>query len=138
MEELNPVPHHSLAYGTSRLAPAIRLVDRAREIELAEESVQLHVHGKLEVIAKQIRNLKEEAERLLALAQRDIELHKAKCNFEKKPGQWIYLYQGKEGQYFSLLSPEDWGGKPPHLHLGSYQMLADRSFQSKDDQDKPY
>jgi hypothetical protein len=122
------VSHHSLTYGTSRLAPAIRLVDRAREIELAEESVQLHVHGKLEVIAKQIRSLKEEAERLLALAQRDIELHKAKCNFEKKPGQTIHLYEKENQPYFSLLSPNDWNGKPPHRLIGSFVMNPDRSF----------
>lgn len=120
--------HHSLTFGTSRLAPAIRLVDRAREIELAEESVQLHVHGKLEVIAKQIRSLKEEAERLLEAAQKDIELHKAKCNFEKKPGQNIHLYEKEGFPYFSLLSPADWGNRPPHRYMGSYVMNPDRSF----------
>lgn len=86
MEE-SVIPHHSLTYGTSRLAPAISLVDRAKEIELAEESVKLHVHGKLEVIAKQIRALKEEAELILQQAEKDIELHKAKCQFEKRQGK---------------------------------------------------
>lgn len=120
--------HHSLTYGTSRLAPPIRLVDRAKEIELAEESVQLHVHGKMEVIAKQIRALKAEAEILLQNAQKDIELHKVKCHFEKKAGQALHLYEKKEGNYFSLLSPAEWGGSPPHRFVASYIMNPDRSF----------
>ncbi|ABZ93912.1 Conserved hypothetical protein [Leptospira biflexa serovar Patoc strain 'Patoc 1 (Ames)'] len=132
------IPHHSLTYGTSRLAPAISLVDRAKEIELAEESVKLHVHGKLEVIAKQIRALKEEAELILQQAEKDIELHKAKCQFEKKPGQFIYLYGKEGGDYFSLLSPREWGGNPPHPFKGAYTMNPDRSFtEIKEDTSKP-
>ncbi|MBM9545877.1 DUF2452 domain-containing protein [Leptospira sp. 201903074] len=126
--ETQGIPHHSLTYGTSRLAPAISLVDRAKEIELAEESVQLHVHGKLEVIANQIRRLKEEAELILKRAEKDIELHKARCQFEKKPGQTIHLYEKESGFYFSLLSPKDWGDHPPHFYKGSYTMNPDRSF----------
>ncbi|XDD47837.1 DUF2452 domain-containing protein [Leptospira sp. WS39.C2] len=120
--------HHSLTYGTSRLAPAISLVDRAKEIELAEESVKLHVHGKLEVIAKQIRALKLEADLILQQAEKDIELHKAKCQFEKKPGQLIYLYSKQGGDYFSLLSPSEWGGNPPHPFKAAYTLNPDRSF----------
>lgn len=120
--------HHSLTSGTSRLAPPIRLIDRVREIEMAEESVQLHVHGKMEVIAKQIRALKAEAEILLKNAQKDIELHKVKCQFEKKAGQAMHLYEKKEENYFSLLSPAEWGGSPPHRFVASYIMNPDRSF----------
>ncbi|TGK91452.1 DUF2452 domain-containing protein [Leptospira brenneri] len=127
MEE-SEIPHHSLTYGTSRLAPSISLVDRAKEIEMAEESVKLHVHGKLEIIANQIRRLKEEAEQILEQAEKDIELHKARCQFEKKPGQIIHLYEKETGTYFSLLSPNDWGKNPPHPYKGSYTMNPDRSF----------
>lgn len=126
--ETEETPHHSLTYGTSRLAPKISLVDRAKEIELAEESVQLHLHGKLEIIAGQIRRLKEEAELILKRAEKDIELHKARCQFEKKPGQTIHLYEKENGTYFSLLSPKDWGNHPPHSYKGSYIMNPDRSF----------
>lgn len=122
------IPHHSLTYGTSRLAPAISLVDRAKEIELAEESVKLHVHGKLELIANQIRRLKEEAELILSQAEKDIVLHKARCQFEKKPGQTIHLYEKETGTYFSLLAPSDWRMNPPHSYKGSYIMNPDRSF----------
>jgi hypothetical protein len=119
----------SLTYGTSRLDPAIRLVDRAKEIELAHESIRSHTHGKLDLILKQIRHLQEEAKLILDQAAIDTELHDVKCNFEKKVDQPYHLYQKEDGtKYFSFISPEEWGGNPPHSFLGSYTMKSDRSF----------
>ncbi|MFW6202006.1 MAG: DUF2452 domain-containing protein, partial [Gemmatimonadota bacterium] len=34
--------------------------------------------------------------------------------------------------YFSMLSPDDWGGEPPHAHEGSYRLGADMSWTSTD------
>jgi len=127
-EEMSETPHHSLTFGTSRLAPPIRLVDRAKEIEVAEESLQIQVNGKLELIAQQIRALKAEAQKILDAAAKDVELHNAKCQFEKKPGQKMHLYEKNGEKYFSLLSPREWGGSPPHAFIGSYVMNIDRSF----------
>lgn len=102
--ETEGTPHHSLTYGTSRLAPKISLVDRAKEIELAEESVQLHLHGKLEIIAGQIRRLKEEAELILKRAEKDIELHKARCQFEKNQDKpFIYMKKKMDLIFLSFL-----------------------------------
>lgn len=54
-----------LPYPTRTLDPPIRLVDRAREIELADESIKTNVGGKLELILKQIRGLQDEAKRIM-------------------------------------------------------------------------
>ena len=119
-----------MAYPTRTMAPPFSLVERAREIELAEESIQSHVHGKLDVIVNQIRALKEQARDLMQQAQRDMELHQIKCNFEKIVGQTIYLYRREGGApYFSLLSPADWRGQPPHAFEGAYRLRGDRSFE---------
>jgi hypothetical protein len=125
--------NRSLTYGTSRLAPAIRLVDRAKEIELAHESIQSHTNAKLELILKQIRHLQMEAQGIIENAALDAELHSIPCNFEKKVDQPYHLYLRPEGKkYFSFLSPTDWGGNPPHEFLGSFVMKSDRSFQKLD------
>ena len=119
-----------MAYPTRTMDPPFSLVERAREIELAEESIQSHVHGKLDVIVNQIRALKEQARDLMQQAQRDMELHQIKCNFEKIVGQTIYLYRREGGApYFSLLSPADWRGQPPHAFEGAYRLRGDRSFE---------
>lgn len=121
---------HLLPYGSSRLDPAISLVDRAREIQNAHEIVEGQLHGKLDLIQKQIRHLQKQALELLNETQTNLELHKIKCNFEKMAGQAIHLYKKADGlRYFSLLSPMDWQGQPPHEFLGSYTMHSDRSFQ---------
>lgn len=123
-------PGHLMPFGSSTNAPAIRLVDRAREIENAMEFVETGVHGKIDLIAKQIRALQKEAEEILTAAQRDVRLHTAKCNFEKQIGGIYHLYEKNGNEiYFSILSPNDWGGNPPHKFLGSYCLEKDRGFQ---------
>lgn len=114
----------------SRSDPAITLVDRAKEIETAEASIQTQVHGKLDLIVKQIRQLKEEAKRIMQEAEEDLELHRVRCGFEKKVGQSVYLYQKPGGErYFSMLSPEDWNGAPPSEYLGRYRVKPDMGFE---------
>lgn len=122
--------HRKLAYPTRTLDPPIRLVDRAREIEAAEGTLKSQVDGKLELILKQIRVLQQEARDIIEQAHEDLELHRAKCNFEKQVGEEIFLYDKPDrGPYFSRLSPEDWNGQPPHAFLGGYRLRADRAFE---------
>jgi len=120
---------HLLPYGTSLSDAPIRLVDRAKEIELAHTALQTFANGKLELILKQIRQLQEEAKLILEETQMSIELHSVKCNFEKKVGNIFHLYEKENGEkYFSLLSPQEWG-TPPHKFLGSYLLRADQIFE---------
>lgn len=127
----------SREYPTRTLDPPITLVDRAKEIQTADESIRSHANSKLTLILKQIQSLQQEAKDILADAERDSQLHKIKCNFEKQIGQQIHLYE-KENQekYFSMLSPEEWG-TPPHKYLGSYILRADRSFELVEEEQEP-
>ena len=121
-------PGRSSPYGISRLAPAIELVDVAREIETADRLVGSVVGGKLEILAKQIRALQEQAREILDDARRDLDLHRARCNFQRRPGQTYHLYRKANGElYFSMLSPVEWG-EPPHEFVGSYRLEADLSW----------
>lgn len=120
---------HLLPYGTSTGDAPIRLIDRAREIESANLQLQAHVNGKLDLILSQIRVLQEEAKKILEEGILNSELHQVKCNFEKKIGQLLHLYQKKSGEkYFSLIAPEEWPD-PPHDFLGTFCLNADQSFQ---------
>ena len=122
-----------MAYPTRTMDPPYSLVERSNEIELAEELIESHVHGKLDVIVQQIRSLKEQAQTIMAEAQRDADLHKIKCNIEKIVGQAIFLYAKPDGtRYFSLLSPADWKHSPPNEFVGAYSMRGDRSFEVLD------
>ncbi len=128
-----PTPEHAVGYPVSRLAPAFSLVDLAREIEQADRLVDVRAAAKLQVIADQIRALQEEARAVLAAARQDRALHRASCAFSRQPGQVYHLYEKPDGsRYFSMLSPADWQGAPPHPFHGSFRLEADMSWMPLD------
>jgi hypothetical protein len=111
------------------LSAKIDLIDVAREIQAADTVLSAVAGGKLEAIARQIRALQQEAARTLEEARQDAELHRVHCSFKKIPGKLYHLYERSNAErYFSLLSPDDWSGKPPHAFHGSYRLEADMRF----------
>lgn len=130
MSDDSPKTRNAAApYPLSRLSAPIDLIDVAREIQAADSVLGAVAAGKLESIARQIRALQAEAARTLAEAQHDAELHRVRCNFKKIPGKLYHLYERPDGErYFSLLSPDDWAGKPPHAFHGSFRLEADMRF----------
>ncbi len=129
---------NSAPYPVSRLAPAVELVDMVREIAEADNMLTSVAHGKLKVIADQVRALQQEARAVLDATRRDQMLHRAQCNFKRLPGHIYHLYKRADGtRYFSMLSPEEWGGKPPHDYEGSFRMENDRSWTPLEELDCP-
>ena len=122
-------PARAAPYALSRMAPSFSLVDVASEIEKADAMLATVTGGKLGVIADQIRHLQEQARRMLQRAQRDAELHRARCRFEKKPGGVYHLYLKDDGErWFSLMAPDEWIRPQPQTFEGSYRLEADMSF----------
>ncbi len=116
-------------YPTSRLAPAIDLVDLARQIEESDKVLGTAMNAKLEVIAAQIRALQAQAREVLAEAREDARLHRARCNFQRRIGHIYHLYERPDGEtYFSMLAPADWNDAPPHRHIRSYRLEPDMSW----------
>lgn len=123
------LPDRAMPYPVSRLAPRFDLVDVAREIQEADRVLGAVVGGQLDVIANQIRKLQEEGRAILERARLSAELHRATCNFKKRPGAVYHLYRRSPAEtYLSMLSPEEWGGRPPHPHEGAYRLEVDLSF----------
>ena len=116
-------------YPLSRLAPRYELVDLAQEIARADETVSMVASAKLEVIRRQIQALQDEARRVLTEAERAANLHRARCSFHKVPGHVYHLYRRDDGErYFSMLSPAEWGTRPPHAYEGSFRLENDQTF----------
>lgn len=122
-------PSKAAPYALSRLSGPVSLVEVAREIEQADQWLASTASAKLGVIAEQMLALRDKAQRVLEKAQRDAELHRAEARFKRYPGRTYHLYERAEGvRYWSLLSPEEWNGAPPHPFVGSYRLEADQSF----------
>ncbi|MDH5544683.1 MAG: DUF2452 domain-containing protein [Gammaproteobacteria bacterium] len=120
-------------YPVSRMAPAVELVDLAKEIAQADELVGLQLNHKLRVIADQIKRLQDAAHDILSKAQQDQQLNHAECNFKKVAGKTYHLYAKDEDQlYWSLLSPQDWNNTPPHQYRGAWVMQADHTWLTTD------
>lgn len=127
------VPDRAKTYPVSRLAPRFDLVDIARSIQESDRMLGAVVGGQLDVIARQIRRLQEEAQAILERARRSAELHRAACHFQKRPGAVYHLYRRSPSEsYFSILSPDEWDGAPPHEFEGSYRLELDLSFSRVD------
>ena len=122
-------PARAAPYALSRLSGPVSLVEVAREIEQADQWLASTASAKLGVIAEQMRALREAAQRVIDKAARDAELHRAEARFKRYPGRTYHLYERAEGvRYWSLLSPTDWGGAPPHRFMGSFRLEVDQSF----------
>lgn len=120
---------HLSTFPMSRLAPSFELVDLAKEIARADDMLAMQTNGKLNLLAKQIRGLQEEARKILQEAQKNLDLHKAQCSFSKKVGQVYYLYLKTDGcKIFSLLSPAEWGARCPYTFEGAYRLENDMSW----------
>lgn len=122
-------PAHASPYPLSRLSAPIDLVDVAREIQKADAMLTAVAGNQLQLIADQIRALQDQARAVLERTRRDAELHRARCTLQKRIGQTYHLYREPGGDlYFSLLSPEDWRGSPPHPFEGSFRLEADMTW----------
>lgn len=127
--ENHPHADNSAPYPVSRMAPATELVDMAREIAEADRMLGSVTHGKLKVIAEQMKALQAQARTILEASAHDQKLHRARCNFKRQPGKTYHLYcKADESLYFSMLAPAEWGGTPPHSFVGSYRLESDMSW----------
>ena len=116
-------------YPVSRLSGPVSLVDAAREIERADQLIASTASAKLGVIAAQMRSLREQAEAVLREASHNAALHRAEARFVRRPGSVYHLYEKADDQrYWSMLSPDEWRGAPPHRFVGSYRLEADQSW----------
>lgn len=119
----------SSPYPVSRLAPAFQTTDLAAEVARAESMLSARTGAKLRVIADQITALQGEARKILDEAREERALTHAACSFKRIPGHTYHLYRKRDGaSFFSMLSPADWCGTPPHPYLGSYRLEADWSW----------
>lgn len=126
-------PARAAPYPLSRLSGKFSLVDTAREIEQADQWIASTTSARLSAIAEQMQRLREQAEAVLQKAREDAELHRAEARFQRIPGKIYHLYERQDGtRYWSMLSPADWGGTPPHVFVGSYRLEADQSFTRAD------
>ncbi|XP_022668456.1 uncharacterized protein C08B11.9-like isoform X2 [Varroa jacobsoni] len=124
--EISPNAPH----GPPSKMPREDVVALAQQLHEANNFVQANACNKLKPIVDQMKFLRQQAISVLESAQRDQKLHEVQCSFRKAPGQIYHLYEKSTGkQYFSMLSPQEWGSQAPdQKHIGSFRLEADQSW----------
>ena len=92
-------------------------------------------YSKLEMIAKQIDFLKNEALNILSNHDLNDNLKEVKCNFRKVPGTYYYVYLNEQKQkLLSLISPYEWSNSYNFIEKVYYDYdynfykVADKTF----------
>jgi hypothetical protein len=87
-------------------------------------------YSKLKYIAKQMEQLKKEAEEVICDSFHQHRLQKVDCKSKKISGSTYHLYLDKnEKEYFSIVGPKQWGPSFKHTFVGSYYYDYDKTFE---------
>ena len=122
-------PARSSPYPVTRLAPAMELVELARELAEADDMLTVQATAQLRLLAEQMEQLRAKARKILAETRENQKLHRAECGFAKKPGHTYHLYRKKNGDLvFSLVGPSEWGTGPPFEYVGTYRLELDKTW----------
>lgn len=126
-------PARRSPYPVSRLAPAMELVELARELSEADDMLTVQATSQLRLLAEQMEQLRAKARKILKETREHQELHRAQCGFRKQPGQSYHLYRKTCGTLlFSLVGPAEWGLEPPFEYIGTYRLEVDRTWKKID------
>ena len=124
---------HASPYPVSRLGAPMSLVDTAKAIEQASETIALRSNAQLEVIVEQMQELQNKAREILERAAEDVTLAHAECRFQRVPGRLYHLYERDNGkQYFSMLAPDEYSQGAPHRYVASYRFEHGESWTRAD------
>lgn len=86
--------------------------------------------GKLKQIAKQMEQLKREAEEVLVESFEQHRLQNVECKSKKISGSTYHLYLDENGkEYFSIVAPNEWSSSFKHTFIGSYYYDYDKTFE---------
>ncbi len=123
---LNP---HSLEYGHTVGAPAIKPIDKGRIKGLAVSAMYEQTDQQLNQIKEQIDLLAKQAKAIQKRVEVSEKIYLADCRFKPLIGKTYHLYETKEEQcLLSMISPSEWGASCPHEFVSSVTLLPDHTW----------
>jgi len=80
-------------------------------------------HGLKIHFSQKLLEIQKEYEHLIKEISINERLYAAKHNFQPVVGHQYYLYSGNNGEFLSIISPEEWNNK--FQLIGKFQFLTD-------------
>ena len=121
---------HLLPYAHTVGGAVIKPIDKGRVKGRAVAAMYEQTDIQLSQIKEQIDLLAAQARKLHERVQLSEEIYQTDMNFEPLIGRVYYLYRRKNGKtVLSMVSPQEWGGKPPYAFVASVKMLADHTWE---------
>lgn len=120
---------HLLPYAHTVGGAVIKPIDKGRVKGRAVAAMYEQTDLQLAQIKEQIDLLAEQAHKLQQRVQLSEEIYQTDMNFEPLIGRIYYLYRRSTGKtVLSMVSPEEWGSKPPYTFVAKVKMLADHTW----------
>ncbi|MCB0635124.1 MAG: DUF2452 domain-containing protein [Lewinella sp.] len=121
---------HLLPYAHTVGGAVIRPEDKGRLKGRAVAAMYEQTDLQFQQIKKQIDLLAEQAKALQDRVRISEEIYQAEISFEPLIGRTYHLYRRANGQaLLSMVSPAEWGARPPYTFVATVRMLADHTWE---------
>ncbi|WP_020538853.1 DUF2452 domain-containing protein [Lewinella cohaerens] len=120
---------HLLPYAHTVGGAVIKPIDKGRVKGRAVAAMYEQTDLQLAQIKEQIDLLAQQARKLQDRVSISEEIYQTDMNFEPLIGRNYYLYRKGSGKtILSMVSPNEWGKKPPYTFVAEVKMLADHTW----------
>lgn len=130
---------HLMTYGAERGGATIKALDKGKIKGLAMNSMYEQTDMQLDQIKAQIELLARQANEIQERMSISEEIYQAEMNIDPIVGRTYYLYRrpAKDGSkaepapgksVLSLISPVEWGPRPPYHYVATIKLLADHTW----------
>ena len=120
---------HLLPYAHERGGATIKPVDRGKITGLALSAMYEQTDMQLDQIRAQIELLARQANEIQQRMTISEQIYAAEMNIDPIIGRTYYLYNRTGGEpVMSLVSPAEWGPKPPYEYVATVKLLGDHTW----------
>ncbi|NJB85626.1 hypothetical protein GGR26_001371 [Lewinella marina] len=124
---LNP---QLLPYAHERGAAVVKPVDRGKITGLAMTAMYEQTNQQLDQIRAQMELLAAQANEIAHRMSVSERIYEAEMNIDPIVNRTYYLYERSNGKsLLSLVSPAEWGPRPPYHYLATVRLLGDHTWE---------
>jgi len=124
---------HLLPYAHTVGGAVIKPIDKGRIKGLALDAMYEQTNSQLTQLREQVETLVRQASNIHERVSVSEKIYLAEMSFKPLIGRQYHLYERSNGKYvLSMVSPDEWGTKPPFEFLATASLLSDHTWEIVD------